>query len=105
MGYLWSPPGGGAEYGISVKQQLINEFDEETGLQVDVAEFMFANEYINDPIHAIELFFRVEIISGEFVIVESPMDLSRRFSIVINDAEKNHPLIKAFLDFIEKNNV
>ncbi len=71
-GYLWSPPGGGAEYGLSLKEQLIREFDEETGLQVEVGEFMFINEYLHSPIHAIEVFFSVKIVSGELGVGHDP---------------------------------
>lgn len=62
--YLLAPPGGGLEYGESVEKNLIREFKEETGLDVEIKEFLFVNEYINKPIHALELFFRVEIRNG-----------------------------------------
>ncbi len=31
---------------------MVKEFDEETGLKVQIGEFMFVNEYIIHPIHA-----------------------------------------------------
>lgn len=71
-GYLWSPPGGGAEYGLSLREQLVKEFDEETGLKVKIGEFMFVNEYLHTPIHAVEVFFKAEIVSGELKLGHDP---------------------------------
>ena len=71
-GYLWSPPGGGVEYGIPIQEQLVKEFDEETGLQVKIGEFMYVNEYVNRPIHALEVFFKVEIVSGQVIVGYDP---------------------------------
>ncbi|MEM9325800.1 MAG: NUDIX hydrolase [Bacteroidota bacterium] len=64
LGYLWAPPGGGIEFGWSVEQALEQEFLEETGLQIRVGEYLFANEYRDQTYHAIELFFEVEAIGG-----------------------------------------
>jgi len=64
LGYLWSPPGGGVEFGIPMEAQLEKEFLEETNLKVQVGKMMFVNEYIDQPIHAIEVFFRVRIVEG-----------------------------------------
>jgi 8-oxo-dGTP diphosphatase len=66
-GYFWSPPGGGMEYGSSAIENLEREFLEETGLEVKVGEFLFVHEYLNVPLHAIELFFSVVMINGELV--------------------------------------
>ncbi len=63
-GSLWAPPGGGLDFGESVEQTLIREYQEETGLDVTVKEFLFTNEYLAPPLHAIELFFRIEIKGG-----------------------------------------
>ena len=63
-GSLWSPPGGGLDFGESAEQTLIREYKEETGLDILVKEFLFVNEYLEAPLHAIELFFRVEITGG-----------------------------------------
>lgn len=64
MGYLWSPPGGGVSYGADMKANLKREFLEETGLDVEVGEFMFVNEYLGPPIHALEVFFKIISHSG-----------------------------------------
>ncbi len=64
-GYLWSPPGGGAAYGESTEDTLKREFLEETALHIDVGKFLFFHEYINLPLHAIELFFEVRRAKGK----------------------------------------
>lgn len=58
MEYLWSPPGGGMEFGENAEENLKREFLEETGLNIRVDEMLFMNEFINYKIHAIELFLR-----------------------------------------------
>lgn len=63
-GYLWLPPGGGVEFGESLHEALKKEFLEETNLKIEVGDYLFANEFIKDPYHAIELFFSVKHLSG-----------------------------------------
>ncbi|MBL7856837.1 MAG: NUDIX hydrolase [Cyclobacteriaceae bacterium] len=64
-GSFWAPPGGGVEFGESVNEALTREFAEETGLNVQVGRLLFVSEFIQEPLHAIELFFEVSPISGE----------------------------------------
>ncbi|HET8858662.1 NUDIX hydrolase [Marivirga sp.] len=70
--FLWSPPGGGIEFGANSENNLIREFQEETGLNIRVHELLFVNEFMNDDIHAIELFFRVERTGGILKLGEDP---------------------------------
>ncbi len=71
-GPFWAPPGGGIQYGETAKDCLVREFKEETGFKVDVSDFLFASEFIDQPLHAIELFFRVEITGGHLVVGHDP---------------------------------
>ncbi|GAB4129280.1 MAG: hypothetical protein OHK0045_00340 [Raineya sp.] len=64
QGYLWSPPGGGLQFGESVSECLKREFLEETRLSVQIKKFLFVNEFLAPPLHAIELFFEVSILRG-----------------------------------------
>ncbi len=66
-GSLWAPPGGGVDFGESLRETLVREYKEETGLNIVVNDFLFVNEYLASPLHAIELFFKVEITGGEMV--------------------------------------
>ena len=45
---------------------------EETGLKITVGEFLFVNEYLDPPLHAIEYFFLVKRISGTATLGEDP---------------------------------
>lgn len=72
IGYLWTPPGGGVSFGETVEECLIREFKEETGYDIKVGNFLFFYEYIEPPLHAIELFFSVEITGGDILIGKDP---------------------------------
>lgn len=56
---FWCPPGGGAQFGESAPNALIREFAEETGLIVEIGDLLFVNEFMQSPLHALELFFVV----------------------------------------------
>jgi 8-oxo-dGTP diphosphatase len=62
---FWAPPGGGVEFGQTIEASLKKEFVEETGLHVTPGKFLFGCEYIQNPIHSIELFYSVTINSGK----------------------------------------
>jgi ADP-ribose pyrophosphatase YjhB (NUDIX family) len=52
------------QFGESAPEALRREFREETGLEVAVDDFLFVNEFIGPPLHAVELFFRVHVAGG-----------------------------------------
>ncbi|NOS91036.1 MAG: NUDIX domain-containing protein [Cyclobacteriaceae bacterium] len=62
--HFWAPPGGGIEFGESAPDCLIREFKEETGLDIEVCDFLFGCEFMKHPLHAIELFFQVKMVGG-----------------------------------------
>ncbi|WP_375578162.1 NUDIX hydrolase [Marivirga tractuosa] len=70
--FIWSPPGGGMEFGGDAEKNLKREFEEETGLNIQVHELLFVNEFMNNKIHAIELFFRVEKTGGILKLGNDP---------------------------------
>lgn len=69
---FWAPPGGGIEFGQAATSNLVREFREETGLDISVGDFLFACEFIGQPLHAIELFFNVQITGGTLVQGSDP---------------------------------
>ncbi len=70
--HFWNVPGGGMDYGTSALENLKREFKEETGLDIEVREFLFTYEFLDIPLHAIELFFRVEAVGGTLVLGTDP---------------------------------
>lgn len=56
---LYAPPGGGMQFGEHAHQALQREFMEETGLHVKVNHLQFVYEFLQKPLHAVELFFNV----------------------------------------------
>ena len=71
-GSLWAPPGGGMEYGEDAQEALKREFLEETGLKVSIERFLFVHEYLDPPLHGIELFFLVTKQSGSLKLGSDP---------------------------------
>lgn len=105
---FWAPPGGGLEFGESIEQRLKKEFSEETGLEISKGRFLFGCEYIQKPLHAIELFFNVAIEGGilkkgndpEMAIIEdvrfiSPLEIGE---IPANDLHGIFSLVQTLED-------
>ena len=71
-GYLYAPPGGGMDYGEGAEEALVREMEEETGLRVAVRNFLFVYEYRELPLHALELFFAVDLLDGKLKVGQDP---------------------------------
>jgi 8-oxo-dGTP diphosphatase len=71
-GSFWAPPGGGVDFGVSAQDTLVREFQEETGLMVVPGVFLFATERVRIPLHAIELFFSVQVVGGTLRVGHDP---------------------------------
>ena len=104
---LWSPPGGGMEFGESAKEALVREFKEETNTEILVGKLMFVNEFNTYPLHAVELFFEVEILSGDLKKGLDP-ELSLEMQIIKDlrfvsffEIQKNTELYHSFLKNIK----
>lgn len=71
-GNFWAPPGGGINFGETAAQAVAREFVEEAHLTVEVGFFLFACEYVHQPLHAIELFFEVKRKEGQLRVGHDP---------------------------------
>lgn len=69
---IWTPPGGGLEFGETMDECLKREFAEETGLKVDVNRLVHINEMINEPFHAVEFYFAVTRTGGTLIEGRDP---------------------------------
>lgn len=69
---IWTPPGGGLEFGESLSDGVRREFAEETNLQVAVQRLVHINELIRPPFHAVEFYFEVSQRGGESALGEDP---------------------------------
>lgn len=68
----WCPPGGGVDIGETAEEALKREFLEETGYEVEVGKLLKTKEFVQPPLHAIELYFSVKIISGNLIKGHDP---------------------------------
>jgi 8-oxo-dGTP diphosphatase len=75
---FWAPPGGGVEFNQTAQESLIREFEEETNLMVTIGQFKFACEFINKPLHAVELFFEVFKVGGKLRLGKDPESEAHR---------------------------
>jgi 8-oxo-dGTP diphosphatase len=71
-GIFWAPPGGGIDFGESAEASLVREFKEETGLDVEVIRFLFVHEFLEVPLHSMELFFEIRILGGNLITGRDP---------------------------------
>lgn len=69
---LWLPPGGGVEFGETAAHALKREFEEEVNVSVKVCDFLGVDEFISQDLHAMELIFVVEQISGTLQLGYDP---------------------------------
>lgn len=69
---FWNVPGGGMHYMENAHETLKREFLEETGLKVGIGNFLTVSEFLQPPLHAVELFFVVQKKSGTLIMGTDP---------------------------------
>ncbi len=81
---LWAPPGGAVEAGETIAQTLVREFKEETSLTVKPGPFLFLTEYLQQPLHAIELFYKIESYTGTIAAGHDPELPDRKIILALD---------------------
>jgi 8-oxo-dGTP diphosphatase len=81
---LWAPPGGGVQFGETIEASIIREFKEECNLDIVIGEFQFFTEYISLPLHAIELFYKIELYEGDLAIGNDPEIEERKIIVEVD---------------------
>lgn len=90
--FLLSPPGGGVKYGENLEQALVREYYEETGLTIEVCNFVTVLEFIKLPLHAVELIFKVRWVGGKLIRGREP---ELKTNIISNVRFYSKPELKA----------
>lgn len=62
----WAHPGGKLEFGETLRQGIVREFKEETGLDVAVGDLLYVTDRIVEGNHVVIVSFQVSKIGGSF---------------------------------------
>lgn len=69
---IWTPPGGGLQFGEHMQTCLKREFIEETNLQIEVHKLLHINELVESRFHALEFYFEVNKQGGKMEMGRDP---------------------------------
>ena len=77
---LWVPPGGGAEAGVGLHDNLVREVREETGLHVRPGRLVGLSEFHNPEtgFHQVDLLFRARLAGCEDAVLQDPEGVVNR---------------------------
>lgn len=83
----WIIPGGGVEWGEKIQDAAVREFKEETGITVEITNFIGWKEIlaIDHDYHAIVFFYLAKRVSGELVATD---DISEAHFFTVDEIKK-----------------
>jgi len=70
--HIWTPPGGGVEFGEPLRIAVAREFKEETSLIVRAEKLIYINELLTGEFHALEFYFSVSMVDGKLALGKDP---------------------------------
>lgn len=56
-GTFWTPPGGGVSFGEGLRDALVREVQEETGVDVTIGPLRYVLDFVRPPLHAVSFYF------------------------------------------------
>ena len=62
---LWAVPGGKVEHGETLEETVVREVKEETGLDIEVGELIWAGENIGNHGHLVLIDYLARVVGGE----------------------------------------
>jgi mutator protein MutT len=68
----WCLPGGTVQRGETLKQCLLREVKEETGLEVEIERLLYVCDRIEPDVHVLHITFAVRRVGGELRVGEEP---------------------------------
>lgn len=61
---FWTPAGGGIDFGEPLRDALVREVGEETGLAVAVGPLRYVLDFVRPPLHTVSFYFEAQVVGG-----------------------------------------
>lgn len=69
---FWTPAGGGIDFGEPLREALMREVAEETGLAVEPGALRYVLDFVRPPLHTVSFYFEAFVRGGELAAGSDP---------------------------------